>query len=544
MEQNNNIKKLEYDEEFLLESAEKRFETGDYLGALTMLNKRGEKFGSDADASALYADIYEALGLWHMCADAWFRFLDTCNSADFSEGYEGLAVAFLNMGDVFQSDFYYRRAFDGAPVEMPDISVPHLRLVHSDDGSAEELEYIHHGIECLRVGDLSEAKKAFSQVPPESKEYPSASGLIAMCMLLKGDVDGAAEECEKLLAYHPENVHALTTYCGVLSTKGDVEGSKKVAKQLAALEITSAEDLFRVSTVLCETGLDEEAYEKLVQLKDKLPYMVDVLWFYAVASYRTGRLEEAISSLEKLVTVYPRKVIAAYYLVCMRKERDGEKPVGINYLYRLPDDEYNSLIEFFSCVMSMKNSEIAEIADVDFTDKFRLAFDHLDGRDDNMQMHAIKAAMKLKSDVILREILLDFDVDEAVKLYILRDLTIRNEDDSFGVVICNLYKEFFIHKLMIGSKKRAAFLRAFADVYAKFVILEDENEEKILTAAEDIYDSLAEAEALDLCVDEAAVSAAIYREARLAHGERSIEKIAFLFDANVYAVEDILSFII
>ena len=64
-----------------------------------------------ADAQALAADIYEALELWPLAADAWFRFLDTCNEADFGEGYEGLAVAFMNMGNDVQSALYYHRAF-------------------------------------------------------------------------------------------------------------------------------------------------------------------------------------------------------------------------------------------------------------------------------------------------------------------------------------------------------------------------------------------------------------------------------------------------
>ena len=106
-----NVQTLNLSDDFLLESVENRLQDGDYFGALKILNKRNGMYAPSADAQALAADIYEGLGLWQLAADAWFRFLDTCNEADFGEGYEGLAVAFMNMGNDVQSALYYHRSF-------------------------------------------------------------------------------------------------------------------------------------------------------------------------------------------------------------------------------------------------------------------------------------------------------------------------------------------------------------------------------------------------------------------------------------------------
>ena len=106
-----NVQTLDFSDEFMLEAVENRLQDGNYFGALKMLNKRNEMYAPSADAQALAADIYEGLELWQLAADAWFRFLDTCNEADFGEGYEGLAVAFMNMGNDVQSALYYHRAF-------------------------------------------------------------------------------------------------------------------------------------------------------------------------------------------------------------------------------------------------------------------------------------------------------------------------------------------------------------------------------------------------------------------------------------------------
>ncbi len=539
------IKQLTFDEEFLLESAEKRFGSGDFLGALKMLNKRGEMYEPSADASALYAAVYEELGLWHLCVDAWFRFLDTCNEADFSEGYEGLSYAFMNLGDTFQSNLYLRHIY-GEEMPEPDPTRPPLRLVHSADGGVEDSEYLFRGIECIKEGDLNGAREALAEIAPESKDYPSASGLTAMCLLLEGDVSGAADECAKLLEFYPDNVHALTTYCAVLGAKGDTEGAREVGRRLAKSEADSAEDLFRVSTALCETGLDEEAYEKLTRLKTKTPYSDDALWFHAVAAYRTGRTEEAVDSLELLTTVYPRKAIAKYYLVRMRELLDGnEKAFPMTYFYRLPDEEYRNVLSFFLAASKARHADAEQFAELSvIEDYFRLAFDQLDGRDDKLQMLAGTVAVKCRCDALVREVLLDYNVSESIKFAILSELIHRNEENSYGVVMCSLYREFFTHKLHIGNRKRTPFMNAFTEVYVKYAIIGEENEEKIIAAAEDIYRALEEAEALDYAEEQEALAAAIFREARMKDAERSVEEIAKHFEASLPIVKAILNYVI
>ena len=85
-------------------------------------------------------------------------------------------------------------------------------------------------------------------------------------------------------------------------------------------------------------------------------------------------------------------------------------------------------------------------------------------------------------------------------------------------------------------------MKAFSDVYSKFALLGEENEGKICAAAEDVYASLEEAEALDYCDERASLAAAIYREARLKGGERSVDEIVALFDANQYTTQCILDY--
>lgn len=546
------VTKLDLSDEFLLDSAEKRYQAGDYFGALTMLNKRAEMYDSSADACALYADIYEEMELYRLSADAWFRFLDTCNEADFPEGYEGLAVAFMNLNNDVQSAYYYRRSlteedldsvferFDGA--DWAPEKKPQLRLVYSNDGTHGNPNALSEGLALLKEGRLEEARETLRDIPAVSADYASAAGLAAMCTLMLGDEEGAEEECKKLLEEYPDNVQALTTYCAVLGARENREGAKEVAQKLALLKIDSTDDLYRAATALCETGLDQEAYEKLEILKKRIPYDDNVLYFHAVAAQRTGRTEAAIDSLEQLTTLFPRKAVARYYLERLRELRDGgRKEVPMTYYYRMPEEEYRTVADFLIAASNAPDpSLLSELTSLE--EFYRLAFDELEGRDEKLQMIASKVAVRCRNDKFVRDVLLNYEGDEIIKLSILHDITMRNEDDSFGVVICNLYKEFFTHHLEIGERKREQFLKAFADVYSKFALLGEENEGKICAAAEDIYATLSEMDAWEYMDERTSLAAAIYREARMKRAERSLDEVVKMFEADKIIVERILNF--
>ena len=549
------IQTFEIKEEDLLEGAEQRFQDGDYMGALSMLNARGERFGASADAQALYADIYEELGLWQSAADAWFRFLDVCNEADFGEGYEGLAVSFMNMGNEVQSALYYHRtlAEEGEisaeglaelSAFTEQIRTPRLHFVEEDGASAAET--MSEGLELLKEGELEKARQTLLSVSPTSENYPSAAGLAAMCTLMLGDEEGAERACRALLDGHPDNVQALTTYCAVLGARGDTEGAKQAAARLAAIETDATDDLYRIATALCETGLDEEAYAKLSLLRTRMPYDENVLYFYAVAAYRTGRLENAIDALECMTTLYPRKAVAQYYLERLRTLRDGEDSAfAMTYYYRVPESEYSAIANFLLAASSVGEREAQKLRLLPQIGVFlRIAFDEMEGRDEKLKLLAARVAARIRDDDFLRDVLLDCTGDEYTKISILHDLTMRNEEDSFGVVICNLYKEFTTHELEIEGEATEPFMKAFADVYAKFAILGDDHPGKICAAAEDVYHSLEEFDALSYCNERESLAAAIYREARLPGGERGFEEIVKLFDADRTVTQEILNFMI
>ncbi len=546
------VKTWNLSDEFLIQSAERRLDSKDYFGALTMLNKRAELYPPSADALALYADIYEDLEQWSLAADAWFRFLDVCNEADFPEGYEGLSIVFLNMGNEFQSAFYYSRAYPDDPDDEieeftefldnfdPEEEPPRLHVVGELDPEA-----LKEGLDLMREGGLKEARERLLEVDESSPDHPSAAGLAAMCLLMMGEEEEAEKECDALLDAYPDNVQALTTYIAVLGARGNKDRAKSVAKRLSALQTDATDDLYRIATALCETGLDEEAYKILLRLKIRLPYDENILYFFAVASYHLGKIDEAIGALETLTTIFPRKAVAKYYLQHLRRVRDGdEKEFEMGYFYRMPPAEYRRIANFFLAICKADDEDIpalSEMPDLEFY--LRIAFDELEGRDEKFQMLAVKVAGRTRYDGFLREQLLDYMGSDLVKFAILHEFTARNEEESFGTVFINLYREFFTHTIDIGERKSKEFLDAFADVYSKYGLLGEDNEGKICAAAEDLYAALEDAGAWRYMNERAALASAIYRESRLKGSLQTLDDICDMFDADRYVTQEILDFL-
>lgn len=551
----NKIQKLDFSDDFLLNSVEKRLQAGDYYGALVMLNKRNKMYDNTCDASVLAADIYEGLGIYGQAIDAWFHFLDTCNEADFGEGYEGLAVTYMNMGCEAQSAFYYHKMLqaDGGNAEEGKLDFfnffsaekkPDLRLVHSVDGLDND-DVISRGVKFVKEGNLIKAREEFKTATENSPHYATAVGLSAMCSLMLGEKEAAYRDCAEVVERYPEDVQLLTTYCAVLGEMDEKERAKEIARKLAQLDVENADDLYKVVSALCETGLDKEAFFALEKLRKHLPNDKNVLYFYAVAAYRTGKREEAIDALDRVCTLYPRSAVAEYYLMRMRDEEDGGATPSTNYVYCIPEEERKAILSFLKKADDASEEQLRLIAELpELLEFFRIAFDNRDGGDTDLQILAASVAVKCRYDNFLRDALLNYEGNDYVKFYILNELTVRNEDNSFGTVICNLYKEYFVHKINVGGKMKKPFMQAFAEVYSKFALLGDEYERKICTAGENVYRALANEGAWDCMTETDALAAVIYREARLRKGERGIAKICELFGAKRLVVQQILDYIL
>lgn len=547
--------KFDLSEERLSELAEQKLDEADYIGALKLLHKRDAHYSKNGDSYELAADIYEGMGVYDMAIREWFHFLDTVEPEYYAEAYEGLGVNFMNLGNEAQAAYYYHLLLKTDP-DIPQedkadlldsFSKPanrEFRIVYPPE-KADYTKELNSGMQCLRAGDLQQAVDYFQKVHPQSKQFLSARNLEAVCYLLAGQSERAERLCREILSSHPDDIPTLTTLAAVKNEQGDHAASVEIARHLSELPNLSSEELYKIATVCCENGMHEEAYQKFCSLSQEMPYDGNLLYFKGSSAFQAGHVSEAIAAFDLLLTIYPDAEVAKYYLIALRNyKRHGSAAPQLTYFYRVPERERKEREAYLIALSRMRKQDVAVYAEQEgetLDGVLSWCFDEMDGQEEELQLLAASTAIHCGRFPFLKEVLLDFQVRDTVKIEIIRMLAEHNQDGVFGVVICNIYKTLFFYRLGIGLKSRKKFLEGYAACFASFAILSDVNGAKIATAATQLYRLLAERSRYDCMEDPKALAVVIYKLADLQEAGKNLSSLAALMGAELDRVEEILS---
>ena len=551
--QTKNTRRIDFSRKRIANIADKYYNEGDYRSALIFAYKELREYGLDFDVTARLTDIYEAMGLHGSAINCWFRYLDVAEDEDLPDVYEGLAVCYLAIGNEGQSAFYYNRLID-ADDSLPEETKLDIIDAFSKDKRdgfrfvyppelADYSQELSIGTKALKDGNFRRAITELSKVIKGSKEYVEAKEAQAVAHLLACETDKAEALCVELLKENPEEVRVLATLAAVYIEQGRKEESLAIAKKLAALEQTDADDLYKVATVCCENDLHAEAYEKFLQLEKKLPFDGRMLYFRAVAAFKCGKYAEAEKALDTLCCVYPDAEVAKYYLQALRAYRenkeqgvaDEENPLPeISYFYQLPpsarEERLNALLRVNSCA----KDEAKMFGVLVLHDGYlHWCFDEMDGAERELQFLSLLTANHIRADEFIRDVLLDFEVADVLKLETLRMLTERNENMDIGLVLCNVYRRVYLRKIKMGNKCRKKFLQAFAKVFSKIILIQEMGGNKLRLAAENLYRGLEANNAFDMLDSTDDCACAIYLMSGLRVLGRDFSRIADVFDANL-----------
>lgn len=554
-----NVKKIDLSRKRIARLADKYYNEGDYIAALRLACRELRTYGGDPDVYARFADIYEGMGLQGSAINSYFRFLDVAEEEDLPDIYEGLAANFLSLGNESASAYYYNKLIDADETIPEDVKLDIAEVFSKQkkDGfrfvypprMADYSEELNVGSRALKSGDCRRAIAEFSKIAKGSKEYESAKEMQAVAHLLVGETKEAEETCLELLAQSPNSVRVKATLAAVYLEQKRTEESRKIAKELSALELTDTDDLYKVATVCCENGLHDEAYKKFALLDKKTPYDGRTLYFKAVSAYLSGRVDEAERTLDRLCTIYPDAEVGKYYLKAIRayKEEKAAKtgedvvPPELIYFYHLPQEEREqrcaSMLKIGSC--SKDEARIFGLLAL-HDGYFHWCFDEMDGGDHDLQYLGLVTAVHVRADEFLRETLLDFEVADVLKVETLRMLIERNEDMDVGLVLYNIYRRVPVYKIRIGKKRRAKFIEAYAKIASKFIIIKDSYAEDIATAAETLYRAIEKANAFDLIENSDDCACAVFLLAEIKEMGNDLTRICSAFDADPAKVQALL----
>ena len=545
------ITRIDLSADRLILLALKMADEHDYIGALKMLNKFAEREELSFDALALYAEIYDDLGLYEKCINGWFQYLDCAVNEDLSDCYEGLAVSFMNLGMDNFAAFYYNKLLE----ESSGVCAEERESILRDFLSAEEnplkfayppevadcSQIISDGIAYMKAGEFDRAVEEFEQVAEKNPSYLTARNYVAMCKLVTDRVDEAEQECKNLLKFDPENIQAMTTLAACCSERGDMQAAEGLARMLVDLDVKNQDEIYKIATVCCENNMHKEAYEMFSKLSGDIIYDKNIMYFKAVSAYNSGKTEEAFSEFDRLLTIYPNAVIARFHYDCARLAMNGGKVGELSYFYRLPQEIREDNLNILTSFLTFTKAQAKKLYSPEQLKSCILwCFDEAEGAGGDLQRVALLVAVKAGFDRLVAKYLLDAFLPDDMKIELLTAIIERNEGVDTGIVICNVYKSVSIEPVSIGRAKKKQFLSAYANLCAHFVILGIHNGSKIKDATEKTYSKLEKDGRLNLANDAQALAAAIYIKSGVREAGITGKKIYSFFDIAQYRVNKIL----
>lgn len=535
---------MDFSDDRLLAIAADMLDEHNLIGALKMLNKNGELNYDDDRSFMLYAEIFDDMQLCERSINYWFRYIDEAPDGDMAEAYEGLAVNFMNMDNEHFAAYYYNKLL----METEELSAESRREIIDNFLRREEnplrfawppekADYsaeINRGVEYMRARHYDKAVEEFDKVEEGSPRYFSARNYIAMCNIICDKAEEAEAECLSVLQKKPNDVQALTTLAAVKTEQKKAEEGRQLALKLVGLNASEPDDMYKIATVCCENKLHEEAFGLFSRLEGDFAYDTTVLYFKAVSAYNSGHFEECFEAFDRLLAINPDAVVARYYLLRAHENVDSGREEEFSYFYRLPQELRESSLEFLSSYYSLSTRGARRLErDVDVLECIKWCFDETENSDDN-RLHYIAAlcAVKAGFDDYIRGLLLDAFLSDTLKIAVLHALCERNEDNQFGVVICNIYKSVDIYELNIGRAKRKNFLSAYASLVSRFGILDEDYSGRFCGAAERVYRGMAKAGILADSANGRALTAAIFAVSGVREAEVPAGDVCGFFDAD------------
>ncbi len=543
---------MDFSDDRLLSLAASMIDDHNLIGALKILNKNAELNYNDDRSYMLYAEAYDDMGLYERSVNYWFRYLDEAPDGDNGDAFEGLAVNYMNLGNENFAAYYYNKMLveteDLTPETRRDIIDSFLRKQENPlrfawpprlaDYSAE----ISKGVECMRARRYDEAVAEFEKVADGNPRYLTARNYIAMCMIIADRCDEAEAECREILRRNPDDVQALTTLAAVKTEQKRAEDGREIALRLVRLNVSDPDDIYKIATVCCENGLHEQAYLMFCKLGGEFSYDTTVLYFKAISAYNCGRTEDSLAAFEKLLTINPDAVVARYYMLRVRRNIEEGKTEELGYFYRLPQEQREDALRVITeyCSLSVKEA-YRYSGETDVLSRIKWSFDELESSDDN-QLHLAAAMCAVKGgyDDYVRELLLNAFLADGLKIAILHDLCARNEDNRFGVVICNIYKGVDTYRLSVGRNKRKYFVQAYAALVSRFGIFEESYSSTFCRTAEELYARLEERGALSCAAAVKALSAAIFAISGVREAVVPEDDVCGFFEADRAAYDKIM----
>lgn len=534
--------KLDLSKQRLMSLAEKSLNEDRLYDALRWANKADNLYGvkNTYDYESFLADVYEHAGVVDGAIQHWFYALDLANKFEVGEVYESLAFCFENKGDKSTASFYYNKAmkspsFDENMFEVVEEPVaPPKRQIFRRVFPYEKADFsqeIMSALDEMRKGEFAKAEEKLEEIPTVSKDYRKAGNFLAISKLMQGKAEEAVAVSEELYRKFPKDSEIIVTLATAYKADEQIEKGIALARELKQRTDLSNDEMFKVAALLCELELHAEAYEYTCMLDKYMPFDGNLLFMSGCAAINSGNYEAGLAVFDKLVIMYPDAYVVRFY----QKLYQSGSRARMTYLYRLPEEDRKARENYLNDLMTIdiRDAELEyECSQNEIDEIMYWCFDEMDGQDIRLQAFAISVAIRLKAYEFLQDILMNYQVDDVIKVEIVRELCSKNVTRDFRVVVYNLFQNLHLRKLSIGRKARKKFLDGYAECVAQFGLRIEDMMNILPDKAEELYRTLEAKEKLDEIKNEQTVAVALCYLSGIRKEKEVVRMLAMILDAD------------
>ncbi len=505
------------------ELAYKRLESGDYIGALSVL--QGEaKTGRTAEVYAHIADTYNQIGLYEAAIKYWFRFMLKAGKKGYADAYNGLGANFFMLGNDAVAGYYFNKQLEYGVFEdsvYEDVLEDYLdslyetkkqsyKVVYPEDQDLIDRKIYDKAREKIESKDYTAAIEDLNSIGENSKMYPKAKTAKGYAYFYLNELGEAFGEVSKAIELGDINVYSLTLAINLGAFSSDLEEFGKYIDLLIDYKDFSDEDKYKKFNLLINLNLVKDALDYSEEILDISPYYADVRFLRGVLYYNKKDYVEAEKNFRYayILTLNP---IIKFYLDLALDAINGK----IKYKAFLPEFELpeKEVLKRVKVIKELYNGNLTE--EIKFPDGFEdIAKWVFIGSNNTMQI-VVAILIAHSHDErylsILKDALIDPAISDEVKH---RIVSIMCENGKFGelaVVFGYIFRKIKVPETKFEGSGAEIFKRAHAYAFGRLSVIEDRLE-PLYRAAIKLQKELIENGNIDKVTDLVALSCAIYKK--------------------------------
>ena len=354
---------------FFIKKAEKHFDSGNFLEALSLYRRVLGMEPNNVEYLISVAQVYSEMGLYAESNDVLLKIARLGNTP--TECLFALGCNYMGMKNYTLADEVFEQYLaidpDGEFAEEIDELFDILDEEEMfEDGVIHDisqrmiLEDAFKGKQHLDNGDYKMAIKHLENVIKKDKLQYSSMNNLSLAYFFDGQKDKAIELSKNVLQVQPHNIHAR---CNLAFFYSDLNETLSASGYLDALEDLSdiePEDMHKLALTYCELGMHEKAYKWFARIVAFHPYETKLLHFCGLAAYNCGLFAEAIDCFTKMLKIDPDNSLAKYYHAKVLEAKMGGRTKLFEYVYQVQFDEIKHRVHYLNDCLKQKDGTIGQ----------------------------------------------------------------------------------------------------------------------------------------------------------------------------------------